>query len=738
MIRNTAILVAVVTLGAAAIAAPPSPSDLADPFFGSDGGGNTVPGAAVPFGFASVSPDTTHGSTSGYDGKSLIVGFSQTHVSGTGGGSKYGNFRITPALGDDGFVNLGYPRAEEQASPGYYSVVIGRPGRQIRAELTADRLTGFERFTFPASDDAELVLDATAAVPLGGDGPRATAAHVEVEDARHFSGSASFVGGWNPAPYTLYFAAELSRPAARIGRWSAGQGWLRRELGAGASAGGDQRQSLANRLGVYAAFDTRTDHAGSVKIGLSFVSVEQAQRSLEREQPGWSFEQAAARARAAWNEALGRIQVEGGTPADRTLFYSALYRSETMPHDLTGENVWWTSAEPHYEDFYTLWDTFRTLHPLLTLIAPERQRAMVRSLIDTYTHTGWLPDGRVAGANGLTQGGSNADVVLADAIVKDLGGFDREAALKAMLKDGETDSPDPQKEGRALGDYLKLGYMSLSNTRSASRTLEYAFDDFAIAMAARKLGHSDVAARYLARSRNWRNLWDAQSKCIRPRYASGAWLENFDCDREYPDNMSEWWDAPYYEGSARQYSTFVPHDVAGLIARTGGREGFTAWLDRLFASGGYNPGNEPDMLAPWLYIHAGRQDRTALRVRMILKRFYKTGRSGLPGNDDAGALSSWYVWSAMGLFPSPAQPFYYIGSPMFARTTIRLEGGRSFVIEAQGASDDAIYVAHAELNGHPLDRVWLKQEEIAAGGTLRLAMTNQPTDWGRTAPPPPQ
>jgi len=476
----------------------------------------------------------------------------------------------------------------------------------------------------------------------------------------------------------------------------------------------------------------------SVKIGLSFVSVAQARRSLEREQPGWSFEQAAARARAEWDEALGRIQVEGGSAEDRALFYSALYRSETMPHDLTGEHVWWASAEPHYEDFYTLWDTFRTLHPLLTLIAPERQRGMERSLIDTYEHIGWLPDGRVAGANGLTQGGSNADVVLADAIVKDLGGFDREAALRAMLKDGEVDSPDPRKEGRALGDYLKLGYMSLSATRSASRTLEYAFDDYAIAMAARKLGHDDIAARYLARSRNWRNLWDAQSQCIRPRYATGAWLENFDCDREYPDQTGEWWDAPFYEGSARQYSTFVPHDVAGLIARTGGRDGFTAWLDKLFDNGGYNPGNEPDMLAPYLYIHAGRPDRTALRVREILKRFYKTGRTGLPGNDDAGALSSWYIWSAMGLFPSPAQPFYYIGSPIFTRTTIRLDGGRSFVIEAPNASPDAIYVARAELNGHPLDRAWLKQDEVASGGTLRLAMSTQPTDWGRNAPPPPQ
>jgi predicted alpha-1,2-mannosidase len=327
-------------------------------------------------------------------------------------------------------------------------------------------------------------------------------------------------------------------------------------------------------------------------------------------------------------------------------------------------------------------------------------------------------------------------VVLADAIVKDLGGFDSEAALQAMMKDGDVQSPDPRNEGRELNDYLALGYMPLSQTRSASRTLEYAFDDFAIAAAARKLGHRAIADRYARRSLGWRNLWDPESRCIRPRYADGQWLENFDCDREYPDQSMAWWDAPYYEGTARQYSTFVPHDVAGLIERTGGADAFVSWLDRLFESGGYNQGNEPDMLAPFLYIHAGRPDRTALRVRSILAHDYKTGRSGLPGNDDAGALSSWYVWAAIGLYPNAGQPFYYIASPLFARTTIRLEGGRSFIIEAQGTSDTAIYVQRAELNGRPLDRAWLTHKEIVAGGRLVLAMGEAPSRWGAGVPPP--
>ena len=244
-----------------------------------------------------------------------------------------------------------------------------------------------------------------------------------------------------------------------------------------------------------------------------------------------------------------------------------------MPHDLSGENVWWASAEPHYEDFYTLWDTFRTLHPLLTLIEPDRQRAMVRSLIDTYAHTGWLPDGRVAGANGLTQGGSNADVVLADAIVKDLGGFDARAALGAMRKDGEIQSPDPDERGararRLSGARLYAARpdpLGLAHARICLSTISRSPPRRA------KLGEGD-ARRPLRRAlaAAGANLWDPESLCIRPRYADGHWLENFDCDREYPDQSMAWWDAPYYEGTARQYSTYVPHDVEGLIARTGGR-----------------------------------------------------------------------------------------------------------------------------------------------------------------------
>jgi predicted alpha-1,2-mannosidase len=716
-----------------------SPLALADPFVGVDGGGNTVPGASVPFGFVSLSPDTTHGSTSGYDSAGLIIGFSHTHVSGTGGAGKYGNFRVTPAIGDDAWDNPAFPRADEKAGPGYYAVTVGRPGKQIRAELTASRLAGFHRYTFPATSAARIVLDASATIPLGGGGPRSSGGAVTAIDTQHLSGSVTFAGGWGKqAPYTLYFFAELDRPAAELGRWQSTRGGFVRTPGIGVSQGGDTRSGLDNRLGLYATFDTRADRVVQLKLAVSFVSVEQARRNLERELPGWSFDAAHAAAPALWAQALGKIEVEGGTPEQQRIFYSALYRADVMPHDLTGENAWWRSDEPHYEDFYTIWDTFRTLHPLFTLIEPQRQRDMVRSLLDTYRHDGWLPDARIAGATGPSQGGSNGDVVIADAIVKGLGGFDEKLALEALLKDGEVQSDDPLNHGRELKDYLSLGYMSLSQTRSASRTLEYAFDDYAIASAAAKLGRGDIAERYAARSRNWAKLWDDRLKCIHPRYADGRWLGNFDCGRDHPDATSEWWDAPFYEGSSRQYSTFVPHDVDGLIGRLGGKAQFAQWLDRLFEDGAYNQGNEPDILAPWLYIHAGRPDRTAERTRAILAKDYGTGRSGLPGNDDAGTLSSWYVWAALGLFPNAGQPFYYIGSPVFTRSVIHLERGRDFILEAPGTSATNLYVQSAELNGKPIDRAWLTHDEVSGGGRLLLHMGPRPSRWATAAPPPQQ
>jgi predicted alpha-1,2-mannosidase len=732
-------LFAALALTMAAAADAPDPIDSVNVFVGADNNGNTVPGASVPFGFVNFGPDTLRGSTNGYDSRSPLTGFSLTHVSGTGGNSKYGNFRVTPTIGPIDPRAPGFGRSEESGAPGYYATRIGTGDNAIKVELTAARMVGLVRFTFPSSFQSNVLIDATSAIQLMGAGPKATAAEVHLIDRRTFAGWAAFTGGWNTAPLKLYFAASFDRVPQSIGGFAATRGSLSVQPGTAVS-GGDQRTDPSAKIGGYARFDTTRNHTVQMKVAVSFVSEEQARVNLDSI-AGFDFDTQRQAATALWQDALARIAVEGGSEAVRRNFYSALYRSHTMPHDLTGENVWWKSGKPHYEDFYTLWDTFRTLHPLLTLIQPQRQRDMIVSLLDTYSHTGWLPDARIAGANGMTQGGSNGDVVIADAIVKNLGGFDRDLAYEALVKNADVDSANPLNEGRSLKSYLRHGYMTLDETRSASRTLEYAYDDFAIAEVATALGKADDAARYWRRSGAWQLLWNDSLKCIRPRYADGAWLTPFDCNHLYPDNATAWWDAPFYEGSSAQYSTYVPHDVAGLIAKLGGERDFVLWLDRLFerrpSEGGYDHGNEPDFLAAYLYLHAGRADRTADRVRAILENQYRPVRDGLPGNDDAGAMSSWYVWSAIGLFPNAGQPFYYISSPLFSRSRIQLEQGRVFEISAPHASTERRYVVGARLNGHPIDRAWISHDELVKGGVLELDMSDRPGAWASHFVPPP-
>ncbi len=710
----------------------------ADPFVGTENGGNIVPGAQIPFGFVHVSPDTEKPTTAGYNFYENILGFSQTHVSGTGGASKYGNFRTTPLVGKLRVNNLGSPKTEEAAAPGYYTVRLTRANVQV--ELTATRLVALHRYTYPASKLAHVLLDVSSVVqPETGDNavknPHPVDCHVRVIAPNRIEGSGNFIGGWNQSPYTIHFSAEFDRPFDAFGTWRDN----RIESGTAAAAN-------EGAVGAYATFDTTDKQTVQMKIGVSFISPEKARANLLQEMPAWDFDAVRRQAEAAWENALGQIKIEGGTEVQRKIFYTALYHSHYMPHDLTGENVWWDSHEPHYEDFYAIWDTFRTHFPLLTLLQPERERDMVRSLVDTYIHTGWMPDSRIAGANGMTQGGSNGDVVVADALAKGVTGIDYRKAYEALIKNAEVDSPRPLYEGRALAEYKQLGYVSMNYPRSTSRTMEYAYDDFCIAQVAQALGQTADSRKYLARSKNWLNVWSDETRSARPRYADGRWLAPFQAAHFYPDKDYSYWDAPFYEGSGYIYGTYVPHDAQGLINKLGGDEPFSAWLDAFFNNPPtrdpafnnalYNHNNEPDFLAAFLYIHAGRPERTQERVRRILATEYTTGRGGLPGNDDSGAMSSWYVWGAMGLYPNAGQPYYYICSPLFQRSTIHLGGGRTFIIEAPETSESNLYVQSATLDGRTLDRAWLKHDELVRGGRLVLRMGAQPSTWGRGDRPP--
>lgn len=706
-----------------------------DPFLGIDGGGNTIPGPSMPFGMIKPGPDVgANQANSGWEAIGDINGFSQTHVSGTGGGPKYGNILVQPTIGAPHSRGYGSRREDEKGTIGYYRVTLQR--YRIKAEITTSSRTAIYRFTYPSSTRANILFDAghlLTWISKAGEGQHLATSQIRILSPTEVSGSTAVIGGWNKqtTPYTVYFYAVSDTPAQSWGTWRDGHLYL------GTRTQGPISHS---QTGAWLTFKTEERQQVYLKVGISFVSVEHAKDNLNAEIPAFDFDRVRADAVAAWNSALGAVELNGATAAQDTMFYTALYHAMLMPVDRTGENPLWQSREPYYDDFYAIWDTFRTSGPLLTLIAPTRQTDIVRALIDIYRHQGWLPDARSGNFTGRTQGGSNAEMLIGDAYVKHLPGIDWNEAYRAMVNDAEVQPPEPVREGRSgLEDWKDLGFVSIEGSdRPASKQMEYAADDFEIALVAKGLGHQPAYRKYLRQSGNWKSLWDADFEAggvkgfIRPRHRDGTWLKNFSALQ-----TGTWGGNSFYEGNSWTYSLFVPQDVAGLIGQCGGKQLFVQRLDAFFdVPGRYDVGNEPGFLAPYLYIWAGRQDRTSQRIREIIAKNFHTGRNGLPGNDDSGAMSSWYAFGVMGIFPNAGQDVYLIGSPAIPEVKLHLANGETFVIEAKNVSSKNKYVVAATLNGMSLDRAWLRNEDIVRGGQLVLTMAAKPGSWPTGAAPP--
>jgi predicted alpha-1,2-mannosidase len=709
-----------------------------DPFLGVDAGGNVFPGPAVPFGMIKPGPDMAAAgeddANAGWAAEGEIRGFSQTHVSGTGGGPKYGNVLVMPTTGEPAPLHSRSPRRDERASAGFYGVTLTR--YDVGVEITAARRTAIYRIKYPDSARANLLFDVgdcLVASPRYGESQTVSASEIKVLSPTEVSGFTSVIGGWNkqPVPYTVYFYAETDTAAASWGTWLNGEP----KPGGRSARGGLKAQS-----GAWLRFDLRAGKTVLMKIGISFVSVAQARQNAETEIPGFDFAATQNSAVAAWDKALGNVELKGETAEQAQVFYTALYHTMLAPTDRTGENPLWKSDEPYYDDYYAIWDTFRTSGPLLTLIAPERESGIVRALVDLYRHEGWLPDARSGNYNGRTQGGSNAEFLISDAYLKGLKGIDWETAYAAEVHDAEVSPPDHLKEGRGgLEDWHKLGYVSVEGSdRTGSVDMEYAADDFEIALLAKGLGKTGDFNKYLSRSDNWQRLWDSEfadggfTGFIRPRHRDGSWLTPFTA----MDGCS-WGGSTFYEGNSWTYSFFMPQDVAGLIEKAGGPQRFVERLDAFFSvAGRYDVGNEPGFLAPYLYVWAGRPDKTAEHVREIVAKNFHAGRKGLPGNDDSGAMSSWFAFGQMGIFPNAGQDVYLIGSPAFAETKLHLAEGKDFTIEAKNVLSENKYVVAAKLNGKPLERAWLRHAEIAAGGRLELTMGSKVGHWAERDLPP--
>ena len=752
------------------------------PNFGTGGGaGNTYPGAVAPFGMLQWSPDTLPGTVNFAGGYSYLDtqtrGFSLTHLSGAGCAAEQ-DFPFLPTtapitsspakLGSsdiDSRYLASFSHAYEHASPGYYQVELNPNGSNtIDSELTATTRAGAARFTYPARSAASMLINA------GGSATADTAASVQIDPLRQLiTGSATSTHFcYQHNSYSVYFAAQFSRQFSQYGTWTKqllepystsssdnAPAALNYTPFPGGPASLPGNPSGTSQSGAYVSFDTSTDPTVEVRVGVSYVSAAGALDNLQAETGSASFDALRTQADADWNAALSHIDVHGGSDADRRTFYTALYHTLLAPTVFSDDNGRYVGMDgqlhtvaPGHVQYtnYSGWDIYRSEATLLALLYPLRLSDMTQSLLTDQQQSGWLPKWPTANGQTNVMVGDPADLIIGDAWAFGARGFDSSAALQAMLK-GATQSGVSTTaqyiERPALSEYQLLGYVpheeNGSSTEatlspvipwgSASTTLEYATADYSIARFA-------VAARcdtatyqsFMARSDNWQKLYDPSVGYIEPRSATGAFLPG--AGATSADDFAE--------GDAAQYTWMIPYNLAGLFARMGGRDIARQRLDGFLSQLNSGPnsttaflGNEPTLETPWEYDWLGQPDKTQATVRRALLTLYGPGPDGYPGNDDLGELSSWYVFSALGLYPEiPATPIFALGSPLFPRTTIDL-AGHMVTINAQGASDAAPFVQHLTVNGHRYAKPWLSYSTLARGAKLgyRLSATARPT-WG--------
>lgn len=704
----------------------------------------------MPFGMVKVGPDTSgdlaaigfaHAAGYWYP-DTFIQGFSHTHMEGTGV-ADYGNILFMPTVGMDVSKTneIGYQsrfsHSTEAARPGYYAVTLEDSG--IRVELTASERSAAHRYTFPAGAPPVVLIDVCHTLGTG----ECRGARIDISPGdRDISGWMINKGDFGPI-FHVYFSAQFNRPIIEYSLWNKG------ELLPGQS--GFEVLENGSDAGAYLGFEVTGATTVEAQVGLSYVSVEQARLNREREIAGKSFEEIRAAAENAWSKIMGGIEATGGSERERTIFYTALYHSNLMPTlftDVDGryvgldKQIHQADGFRYYTDF-SLWDTYHTLHSLLTLLAPDRQREMVVTLVKMYEQHGNFPRWPLASSEAGTMVGTPADIVIAESYLKGIREFDSALAYEGMKKSAGTDGPRG-----GIKDCLAAGFCPADKMGgSVSLTLEYAYADYAIARMARALGLESDHATYLERSQTYRNQWDDDTQFFRPKTTSGSWA---DPDKFNPAGILQ---DHYVEGNAWQYLWLVPYDVSGFIQLFGSRDAMLRKLDTFFQSSVENPaaviplggtpypmpdpyywhGNEPDIHAAYMYTLAGRPDLAPRWIRWIMDTKYTDGPDGLPGNDDAGTLSAWYVFSAMGIYPLAGTDVYLIGSPVFGRSVLHLPDG-NFVIEARNASPENLYIRSASLNGRPLREPWFRHADLASGGSLLLTMGSSPSSWGRTDP----
>ena len=727
-----------------------------DPMIGSEGLGRVFIGPSCPFGMVKPSPDCTSRPNSGWlPMPTEVTGFSQVHVSGTGGGPKYGNIQVMPFSGPITQLDQSALRKEEKTTLGYYQTKF--EGSNIETEITTAERAAFYRFSYPQTAQKAIKIDAAfflgeSPIPNTREAQQFIGSEIEVLSDREVRGHSRIRGGWNNGKaYTVYFYAVFDHPFDALTSW-------RDSL---LMPNQKSQYDAGKKTGVLLSFKDASYQKLQMKIGISFVSCLKAKENVNTEIPHWDFQRAHTALLAKWEQLLSRIEIDSkASSAQKRMFYTGLYHTMLMPVNRTGENPLWSSEAPYYDDFYAIWDTYRTSNPLITLISPQREVDIINSLIDIYKQDGYMPDARSGNSNGRTQGGSNAEVLIADAYVKGLKGINYQEGLQAMLKDALVPpGGNEEQEGRGgLVEYNRLGYVPYGIDRAGNRTVEYSYNDYNIATVAKGLGEEEVYNRFIKQSANWKNLWrddyenNGAKGFIMPRDANGNWLDEipFGSSKVYSPTflyhplISEapwylpWWSAFLYEGTSWEYSLSIPQDVPGLIEKSGGKEAFQKRLNIFFDRSYYNVNNEPSFLTPCLYHWIGKPYLSSDRIHQIISTHFNDSNVGLPGNDDSGAMSSWLAFHMLGLYPNAGQGYYLLNTPFLKESVIHLDNGNSFKISAQQLSDKKRYVGKALLNGKQLNRAWISHDELMKGGELVLEMVAKPTKWGARELPPQQ
>ena len=754
-------MVTLVSMLALPCAAATEAYNQADPMVGTGGGGHTFPGATVPFGMIQLSPDTAmpdfkhaYKWAAGYQyGDHSILGFSETHFSGSGH-SDLGDVLMMPGVGkvqwdpgDPEKPGSGYrsdfSHATEVAQPGYYAVTLATPG--VRVELTAGRRVGWHRYTFPKGEAAHVLLDLRPSI-YNYPG-KVLWARLRVRADGTVTGYRE-TRGWAPGRL-LYFAIRFSQPMTS-------HDLVNRETDIPYKG---FKGPAANPTGVDAIAGKQLEGAFEfgnlsrpllVKVAISTVSEDNAIANLDADGKGWDFDARRAEARQAWSKALAAIDIDAPAEVEKS-FYTAMYHALIAPNlamDVNGEYrgpdyAVHTTKNFTFYSSWSLWDVYRAEMPLMAFIQPpQRVNDFVNSLIAAQQDSpyGILPVWAYQGLETWCMIGYHAVPVIANAYMQGFRGFDAKSAMKAMLASA-TYAPYGD-----LGDYMKLGYVPIDKEpEAASKTVEYAFDDWTLARMAQSMGYKGVAKVFFKRAENWRNVFDPKTGFIRAKKSDGSFRTPF-------DPAAAGYGSDYTEGNAWQYSWYEPQDIGGLIRELGGDDKLVAKLDALFDAkvdpkefanvedisgliGYYAHGNEPSHHIAYLYDYAGEPWKTQQRLQQIMDSEYAPTPTGLVGNDDLGQMSAWYIFTALGFYPvAPASNQYVIGRPFVRRAVMHLPNGKTFTIIADGLSGEHPYIGSVTLDGKPLQRDYLTYADITRGGTLHFTMQAEPNKTWATAP----